>query len=40
MKSIALIAHDNLKNNMVAWSKKNADQLKKFRLFGTGTTGK
>lgn len=39
-KSIALIAHDNLKNNMVAWAKKHAHDLEKFNLFATGTTGK
>src|SRR5689334_20328210 len=39
-KSIALIAHDNLKNNMVAWAKTHAEDLAKFNLFATGTTGK
>lgn len=40
MKSIALIAHDNLKDNMVAWAKKHSPELTKFSLFATGTTGK
>lgn len=39
-KSIALIAHDNLKNNMVAWAKTHAHLLSEFSLYGTGTTGK
>lgn len=39
-KSIALIAHDNLKNNMVAWAKTHSQSLAKFNLFATGTTGK
>jgi methylglyoxal synthase len=39
-KSIALIAHDNLKKNMVAWAKVHASSLSKFNLFATGTTGK
>lgn len=40
MKKIALIAHDNLKNNMVAWAKTHANLLQHFSLCGTGTTGK
>jgi methylglyoxal synthase len=39
-KSIALIAHDNLKKNMVAWAKVHAQTLSQFSLFATGTTGK
>lgn len=39
-KSIALIAHDNLKSNMVAWAKRHADHLALFNLYATGTTGK
>lgn len=39
-KNIALIAHDNLKNNMVVWAKKHQPELEKFELFATGTTGK
>lgn len=39
-KSIALIAHDNLKMNMVAWAKRHQTDLIKFNLFATGTTGK
>jgi methylglyoxal synthase len=39
-KSIALIAHDNLKMNMVAWAKRHMADLVKFNLYATGTTGK
>lgn len=40
MKAIALIAHDNLKDNMVAWATKYTPELNRFSLFATGTTGK
>ena len=39
-KSIALIAHDNLKNKLVAWVKLHTQQLEQFNLYATGTTGK
>jgi len=39
-KSIALIAHDNLKDMMVQWCKKNKSVLEKHSLCGTGTTAK
>lgn len=39
-KNIALIAHDNLKQNMVDWAKKHFTELSRFNLFATGTTGK
>jgi methylglyoxal synthase len=39
-KSIALIAHDNLKKNMMVWAKKHRTELELFSLFATGTTGK
>jgi methylglyoxal synthase len=39
-KTIALIAHDNLKSKIVIWARKHAEELKKFNLVGTGTTGK
>jgi methylglyoxal synthase len=39
-KTIALIAHDNLKSKMVLWAKRHSVELKKFNLVGTGTTGK
>lgn len=39
-KYIALIAHDNLKDMMVQWCKKNKSVLEKHSLCGTGTTAK
>lgn len=38
-KNIALIAHDNLKNNLVEWSKRHINELQRLNLFATGTTG-
>lgn len=40
IKTIALIAHDNKKQEMVAWAKANQDILAKYSLCGTGTTSK
>lgn len=40
MKKIALIAHDNMKNDLVEFSKKHTDFFKKYPLVATGTTGK
>ena len=39
-KKIALIAHDNKKEDMIAWAKFNVDTLRKHVLYATGTTGK
>lgn len=39
-KRIALIAHDNLKNDLVNWCITNASELKKHFLCGTGTTSR
>ena len=39
-KNIALIAHDNMKHELIAWVKENADILKRHFLMGTGTTAK
>lgn len=39
-KSIALIAHDNFKKNLVSWVKLHSQALSHFNLFATGTTGK
>ena len=40
IKTIALIAHDNKKAEMVKWAMRNKDVLSKFELCGTGTTAK
>ena len=40
MKTIALIAHDNKKNDLIKWANENKNQLSKCNLCGTGTTAK
>lgn len=40
IKSVALIAHDNKKQEMIDWALKNKDKLSKCLLCGTGTTAK
>ncbi|MCD8308751.1 MAG: hypothetical protein LUD19_02765, partial [Clostridia bacterium] len=37
-KTIALIAHDNKKPEIVEWAKANSQILKGYNLCGTGTT--
>ena len=37
-KNIALIAHDNKKQELIEWCIHNANALKQHRLCGTGTT--
>ncbi len=37
-KHIALIAHDNKKDNLLGWVMENKDKLSKHFLYGTGTT--
>jgi len=39
-KTIALVAHDNKKEELINWIKDNKDILKQHRLVSTGTTGK
>jgi methylglyoxal synthase len=39
-KRIALIAHDNKKEDMLQWAKYNVGTLREHELFATGTTGK
>ncbi len=39
-KNIALIAHDNMKGEMIAWCEANKEILKKHFLCGTGTTAR
>ncbi len=38
-KNIALIAHDNRKQDLLDWAKYNRRLLAEHKLFGTGTTG-
>jgi len=38
-KNIALIAHDNKKDDLVEWVDYNRELLKKHKLYATGTTG-
>ncbi|HOJ92055.1 MAG TPA: methylglyoxal synthase [Dictyoglomaceae bacterium] len=38
-KSIALIAHDNKKNELLEWARFNQGTLLKHKLYATGTTG-
>lgn len=40
MKTIALIAHDNKKSDMIRWAEENKNVLSRFALCGTGTTAK
>jgi methylglyoxal synthase len=40
MKSIALVAHDNLKKDLVEWVKWNWNILSEHQLICTGTTGR
>ena len=40
MKTIALIAHDNKKHDIVAWALNNKKLLSNYNLCGTGTTAK
>ena len=38
-KKIALVAHDNKKQDLVEWAKFNRDLLAHHEVFATGTTG-
>ena len=40
ISTIALIAHDQKKAEMVSWAMKNKESLARFNLCGTGTTAK
>jgi methylglyoxal synthase len=39
-KVIALVAHDNMKDELLEWVENHRDQLSLHTLVGTGTTGK
>jgi methylglyoxal synthase len=39
-KSIALVAHDHKKKDLVEWVKLNKEKLSSFNVYATGTTGK
>lgn len=39
-KNIALIAHDNEKQKLIAWCKEHKSELEKHNLYGTGTTAR
>jgi len=38
-KRIALIAHDNMKRDILEWARFNQGTLSRHELYGTGTTG-
>ena len=40
IRTIALIAHDGKKADMVAFALQNRELIRRFELVGTGTTGK
>jgi len=40
LKTIALVAHDNKKKDIVEWCDYNKGTLSRYSLFATGTTGK
>jgi methylglyoxal synthase len=39
-KTVALIAHDNKKDDMIAFAQDHQDVLERYALIATGTTGK
>ncbi|NUO78848.1 methylglyoxal synthase [candidate division KSB1 bacterium] len=39
-KKIALVAHDNKKNDILEWAKYNRNVLAQHEVYSTGTTGK
>ncbi len=39
-KRVALVAHDNRKEDLLDWARFNSGTLSRHELYGTGTTGK
>ena len=39
-KKVALVAHDNMKDDLLEWAEYNKGTLARHRLFATGTTGR
>ncbi len=40
VKNIALVAHDNKKNDLIEWARWNKTVLQNHKIFATGTTGR
>ncbi len=38
-KHIALVSHDNKKDDLLEWARYNRERLAGHKLYGTGTTG-
>jgi methylglyoxal synthase len=38
-KNVALVAHDNMKPELIEWAEKHKEKLTKHNLMATGTTG-
>lgn len=38
-KHVALVAHDNKKDDLLEWVRYNLEELSRHKLYGTGTTG-
>jgi methylglyoxal synthase len=39
LKSISLVAHDNMKDDLISWCQQYHEQLSPHTLYATGTTG-
>ncbi|SMO85391.1 methylglyoxal synthase [Ruegeria faecimaris] len=39
IRSMALVAHDQMKDPMIEWANAHKPELERLELFGTGTTG-
>ena len=40
VKTIALVAHDNMKKDLIEWAQFNQGTLLNYEIYSTGTTGK